>query len=144
MQLTKVSPELTEKLSLILKSLLFINSFKIIRGIKNEPNVNVLQFEKVKCIVWNINYKQLLTALMPDNCCDSCMTTLIINGALRVGEQINSDIETVLSLCWARCSARISSISSSTWFEARSRRNAVKHEKIIIIFIGRFNWDSFF
>lgn len=49
----------------------------------------------------------------------------IINGGRSVGEQMSSMVEMWLSVCWARSSARISSMSSSTELEARSRRNAV-------------------
>jgi hypothetical protein len=37
-------------------------------------------------------------------------------------------MDMVASACCARSSARISSISSSTWFDARSLRNAEKHQ----------------
>lgn len=47
-----------------------------------------------------IAYKySTLTAFMPDNCCDNCMTTLMISGCLRVGEQTNSIMDIVASDC---------------------------------------------
>lgn len=55
-----------------------------------------------------------LTALMPLSCWDNCMTTPMSKGARSVGEQRSSLIEIDASACWARSSARISSISSST------------------------------
>lgn len=65
-----------------------------------------------------------LTALMPLNCWLNCITIPIMSGARNVGEQINSIIEMLLSDCCARSSARISSMSSSTWFEALNRLSA--------------------
>lgn len=47
-----------------------------------------------------------------------------MSGARNVGEQINSIIEMLLSDDCARSSARISSMSSSTWFEALNRLRA--------------------
>lgn len=66
----------------------------------------------------------VLTALMPDSCCESCMTMLMMSGDRRVGEQISSDMDIMASDCCARCSALISSMSSSTLLEALSLLSA--------------------
>lgn len=72
----------------------------------------------------HVFYIKTLTALIPDNCCDNCITTPITNGALNVGLHMSSVIEMEDSDCWARSSALISSMSSSTWLLALSLRNA--------------------
>lgn len=41
----------------------------------------------------------LLTALIPESCCESCITTPITRGALKVGLHISSVIEIVDSAC---------------------------------------------
>lgn len=63
---------------------------------------------------------------MPLNCWLSCITMPMISGGRRVGEHISSMVDMWLSDCWARSSARISSMSSSTDPEARSRRRATQ------------------
>lgn len=76
-----------------------------------------------------------LTALMPLSCWLNCITIPIISGARNVGEQINSIIEMLLSDCCARSSARISSMSSSTWLEARNRLRAIKRSGFYVNFL---------
>ena len=67
---------------------------------------------------------KILTALIPESCCESCITTPMMRGDRSVGEQISCSMDMVASACCARSSALISSMSSSTWFDARSLRNA--------------------
>jgi len=70
---------------------------------------------------------KILTALIPESCCESCITTPMMRGDRSVGEQISCSMDMVASACCARSSALISSMSSSTWFDARSLRNAATH-----------------
>jgi hypothetical protein len=64
-----------------------------------------------------------------------------MRGALNVGEQINSIIEILLSDCWALSSARISSMSSSTWLEflnllraeKKMSRNFSIHRRVAVL-----------
>ena len=65
-----------------------------------------------------------LTALIPESCCESCIMIPMRSGCRSVGEQMSSDMEMDASADWARSSARISSMSSSTCEDARSRCRA--------------------
>lgn len=79
---------------------------------------------------------------MPLSCWLNCITIPIINGARNVGEQINSIVDIWLSDCWARSSARISSISSSTELDARNRRRARRASSSHCLVINRYLGDS--
>lgn len=68
----------------------------------------------------------LLTALMPESCWESCITTPMIRGALKVGLHMSSVIDILDSACWARSSALISSMSSSTWLLALNLLKALR------------------
>jgi len=57
---------------------------------------------------------KILTALIPESCCESCITTPMMRGDRSVGEQISCSMDMVASACCARSSALISSMSSST------------------------------
>lgn len=84
----------------------------------------------IRCDVVNCNVLLYVkrTALIPLSCCDSCITTPMSKGARSVGEQSNSRMEMDASACWARSSARISSISSSTWVQFTDWRLSVSAE----------------
>lgn len=84
-----------------------------------------------------IDEKFQLTALIPESCCDSCMTTPMTRGLRRVEEHKSSDMEMVDSACWAICSTRISSMSTSIWVEARSFLRAGMESELEVISASR-------
>lgn len=63
---------------------------------------------------------------MPESCWESCITTPITRGALKVGLHMSSVIDILDSACWARSSALISSMSSSTWLLALNLLKALR------------------
>lgn len=109
---------------------LLSTSWPISKKLSNQifPTPSPLQVFPITTTYNNTNYypvlPKTLTALIPESCCESCITTPMMRGDLSVGEHISSIMDMVASACCARSSARISSMSSSTWFDARSLRNA--------------------
>lgn len=75
---------------------------------------------------------------MPLSCWLNCITIPMISGVRSVGEQINSINDIELSDCWARSSARISSMSSSTAPEARRRRSARRASSSHCLVINKY------
>lgn len=72
-----------------------------------------------------MDWARILTALIPESCWESCITTPMVRGIRRV-ELRTSWIMVMCASVWlAASSARISSMSSSTWDEALSLRRAL-------------------
>ncbi|MPC16934.1 hypothetical protein E2C01_009774 [Portunus trituberculatus] len=68
----------------------------------------------------------VLTALIPDSCWESCITTPMVRGMRRLEFRTSCSMVMWASVWLAASSARISSMSSSTWDEALRRRRAGK------------------
>nr|CAD7569664.1 unnamed protein product [Timema californicum] len=100
--------------------------WRVLRPVRSMSGIETMVMPTMMApipIVANLALSSVRPELM--NSPVDCMTTPIISGARSVGEHISSLIEMVASADCALSSALISSISSSTWFEARNLRNAV-------------------
>ena len=69
-----------------------------------------------------------LTALIPDSCCENCITMAMTSGSRSVGDRISSHMVILTSDFCAHSSARISSMSSSMSTELRSFFSAAEQK----------------